>query len=87
MIHARSDYNRIQDPQNKIAEDEPVFLLRAKDVFAPDTLDCWAVMVSVSGNKELAEHVKAHAERMREWQIKNGTKKPDAPADTLIQAA
>lgn len=30
MIHARPDYNRIQDPENKIPEDEPVFLLRAK---------------------------------------------------------
>lgn len=45
MIHARSDYNRIQDPavddpsllsegSTPIGVDEPVFLLRAKDQFA-----------------------------------------------------
>src|SRR5258708_4200756 len=31
MIHAREDYMPIQDPRNKIGEDEPVFLLRAQD--------------------------------------------------------
>ena len=31
MIHARDDYNRIQDPAGKIPADEPVFLLRAQD--------------------------------------------------------
>lgn len=36
MIHARDDYNRIQDPEGKIEQDEPVFLLRAKDpLFIP----------------------------------------------------
>lgn len=29
MKHAGEDYNRIQDPENKIPADEPVFLLRA----------------------------------------------------------
>lgn len=28
MIHARDDYNRIQDPENKIGKDEPVLLIR-----------------------------------------------------------
>lgn len=27
MLHARKDYMRIQDPENKIPQDEPVFLL------------------------------------------------------------
>lgn len=26
MLHARDDYNRIQDPENKIPENEPVFI-------------------------------------------------------------
>lgn len=34
MIHARDDYNRIQDPAGKIPADEPVFLLRAQDALA-----------------------------------------------------
>lgn len=33
MWHFREDYNRIQDPESKIAEDEPVVLFRAKDRF------------------------------------------------------
>ena len=36
MIHARADYDRIQDPEGKIGDDEPVFLLRGQDVlFVP----------------------------------------------------
>lgn len=31
MIHARSDYDHIQDPSGKIGKDEPVFLIRGKD--------------------------------------------------------
>lgn len=31
MKHARLDYNRIQDPDGKIPEDEPVMLFRAQD--------------------------------------------------------
>lgn len=42
MRHARADYNRIQDPLNLIGEDEPVFLLRAKDVSAPFVVRFWA---------------------------------------------
>lgn len=33
MIHFREDYNRIQDPENKIGQDEPVILFRAQDRF------------------------------------------------------
>ena len=31
MLHAREDYQRIQDPDDKIGEDEPVMLFRAQD--------------------------------------------------------
>ena len=31
MIHARKDYNRIQDPAGLIPENEPVILFRAQD--------------------------------------------------------
>ena len=42
MIHARDDYNRIQDPAGLIPADEPVFLLRGQDPAAPNTVDRWA---------------------------------------------
>jgi len=38
MKHAREDYNRIQDPDEKIPDNEPVFLLRGQDVLAPNLL-------------------------------------------------
>lgn len=30
MLHAREDYNRFQDPEGLIPDDEPVFLLRGQ---------------------------------------------------------
>ena len=38
MRHARPDYNRFQDPENLIPQDEPVLLLRGQDKLAPKTL-------------------------------------------------
>ena len=38
MIHAREDYQRIQDPEGKIGEDEPVFMVRAKDKLTPSVM-------------------------------------------------
>ena len=84
MIHARSDYNRIQDPAGKIGKDEPVFLLRAKDKIAAATVYHWAdLLEDVGGDPELVEHVRAHAERMYDWGQENNMKLPDAPASTL----
>lgn len=78
MIHARKDYNRIQDPANKIAEDEPVFLLRAKDQLAPGILMKWATeLINRGGDKKMAKMVTDHAVKMVDWQESNGCKLPD----------
>ena len=79
MIHARQDYMRIQDPENKIADDEPVFLLRAKDLLAPDTVRMWSSLCRLGGNHDLADIAYKWADRMYEWQQKNGCKNPDMP--------
>ncbi len=79
MKHARGDYNRIQDPEGKIGEDEPVFLLRAKDTFAPAVVKMWAELVQASGDQDLADHVFAWAWQMEEWQVLNDSKVPDSP--------
>ena len=82
MIHARADYNRIQDPINKIKEDEPVFLLRAKDKFMPETVRDWARKVlSEGGDSRLAAMAFDHAKLAEEWQQKNGCKLPDLPKE------
>ena len=82
MIHARKDYNHIQDPSGKIAKDEPVFILRAKDVLAPGCLMLWAQeLIARGGDKVMANMVINHAVKMVDWQELNGSKLPDLPAN------
>jgi hypothetical protein len=78
MLHARNDYNRIQDPEGKIPEREPVFLLRAQDVLAPAIVSHWAdENERIGGDPELTRLARDHAHRMRDWQSINGFKKAD----------
>jgi hypothetical protein len=78
MVHARQDYNRIQDPENKIGQDEPVFLLRAKDVLAPAMIENWASALKAhGGDYKIVSNALEHAHNMREWQKVNGCKLPD----------
>jgi len=78
MRHARRDYERIQDPENKIGDDEPVFLLRARDVTAPQTVMMWAEFNRrIGGNTSLIEEAERHAKSMLIWQVKNASKVAD----------
>lgn len=86
MIHARNDYQRIQDPETKIPQDEPVFLLRAQDITSGPTLRHWiklnkAALKADKKAKAISEEeaarrqkaivlAEAHAYRMEEWQPK-----------------
>jgi hypothetical protein len=80
MIHARPDYNRIQDPEHKIPEDEPVFLLRAQDAIAPSVVEIWSVAAHKAGaSPEIVNAAYIQAHNMREWQKKHGSKIPDLP--------
>lgn len=68
MLHARKDYNRIQDPENKIPEDEPVFLLRGQDQVAADVVRYWAYLhESVGGDEDIASLAHQQADLMEEW--------------------
>ena len=49
MLHARRDYMRIQDPAGLIPENEPVFLIRGKDVTAPSVVSYWADKAEEAG--------------------------------------
>ena len=74
MKHARPDYDRIQDPSGKIGGDEPVFLLRAQDISAPEAVRAWAVYnIDNGGDIYLSNLAQAHALRMEEWQRDNPT--------------
>ena len=69
MLHARPDYNRIQDPAELIPAEEPVFLLRAQDRTAPATLDYWiALQIQFGGDPALIQLTRNHAAAMRAWQ-------------------
>lgn len=80
MRHARADYNRIQDPEMLIEEDEPVFLLRGKDVVAPAAVMHWAVAAeSVGASADIVAAARRQAEAMLAWQKRRGAQIPDMP--------
>jgi hypothetical protein len=68
MKHAREDYNRIQDPEKKIPEDEPVFLIRAQDRASGLAVRAWAdINISIGGDPKLSELAREHAKLMDDW--------------------
>ena len=76
MNHGRTDYNRIQDPDGKIPTDEPVFLLRAQDPAAAETVRRWADYMAYQGSSrgmdtsEIVASARAHADLMDAWELK-----------------
>lgn len=77
MIHARDDYNRIQDPAGLIPADEPVFLLRAQDALACKAVEYYAFLCSKAQANDVAAKAWQHASRMESWPKK---KVPDLPS-------
>jgi hypothetical protein len=71
MQHGRADFQRIQDPEHKIPEDEPVFLLRAQDPCAGAAVRFWANLHrSLGGDPAQSEGALQQAYRMDAWPIK-----------------
>ena len=92
MKHAREDYARIQDPAlehpellgegcSPIAEDEPVFLLRAKDFYMTRTLYCYLELLQIDKtvSPHMIEAVKQQINAADRWRALNGCKTPDMP--------
>ena len=78
MKHARADYNRIQDPAEKIPADEPVFLLRGQDIHAPGILLEYAERVrAAGGDLKIVELTRNQAQCMSDWQRDVAHKAPD----------
>lgn len=98
MKHARPDYDRIQDPAvedpsllgngcRPIAADEPVFLLRARDVLAPQVVEMWAnLLYSSNGDPRAIKAARDQAAAMRDWQKANGRHLPDLPDAEAVPA-
>lgn len=83
MRHARSDYNRIQDPHEVIPKDEPVFLLRGQDKHAAAAVAYYATRLAKDPDVEpaLAMRCLEWSIEMRGWEPK---KSPDAPPATIM---
>lgn len=81
MKHAREDYNRFQDPENKIPENEPVFLLRGQDKTAPATLRFWANAnrMNPKADQKIILMVENWADQMEAYQEIYGSKFADLP--------
>ena len=70
MIHAREDYQRIQDPEGKIPDDEPVFLVRGQDVIGWEVVRCWATLNDrAGGDPALSKAAREHAHKMEVWPV------------------
>lgn len=69
MLHAREDYQHIQDPKGIIPEDEPVLLLRGQDVFAAPTARYWAEEAELSQkvDPKMIALVRDLADKMDNW--------------------
>lgn len=93
MIHARKDYDRIQDPalhdpsllsegSTPFADDEPVFLLRAQDETAHEFVRLWAMRQQTMRRISAAvfEATCRHADLMLRWPKR---KAPDVPDDQV----
>jgi hypothetical protein len=77
MLEGRYGFSRMSAP---IPADEPVFLLRAKDMVAPSIVRTWATAAYGSGaDDKMTAAARAHADWMEKWQVINGYQVPDMP--------
>ncbi len=64
----------VKIPAHPIGADEPVFLLRGQDVYAPDTIRRWASLTydKGRGNPDMARLASMFADEMEAWQVRTG---------------
>jgi hypothetical protein len=63
----------------KVPVGEPIFVLRAQDRTAPNTVRHWANMNAMleGSSQEKIDEAHALADAMEEWQVSNGSKIAD----------
>ena len=75
MKHARSDYNRIQDPAELIPDNEPVMLFRAQDKHFTSVLRFYRDIVAAdNGDPRIITAINEHLILADDWPVK---KSPD----------
>jgi hypothetical protein len=78
MLHARKDYQRIQDPKNLIPSDEPVFLMRAQDKLFITMLVIYRMLAKMQGcSPKMLQTISKHIEITKLYNIDHPTKIPD----------
>lgn len=67
-----------QEFLDKVADDEPIFILRAQDVLSGRTVEYWAdeAMLAEVPKLKIQEALQCAA-AIRKWQSQNGCKVPD----------
>jgi len=69
-----SKYGRVTTEKKVLPPEEPVFILRAQDLLAADTLGFYAELLRRSGKEKQGREVMAIAKQFRAWPKK---KMPD----------
>jgi len=79
MVHAREDYQRFQDPEGKIGEDEPVMLFRAQDRHFVEVLTAYYQILCKDQHvkDDMLDAVSEQIARAEEWQKSHPIKSPD----------
>lgn len=72
---------------NKADPNEPVFVLRAKDVNAAQTVRLWAAMSAGAHEMEKIANAEALAEEMLNWRSAHGFDAPAPPPHPLYSGA
>ncbi len=67
-------YGKIRTEKGSIPEDEPIFLLRAQDIFAGFIVRMYSELRRSAGDEKAAEQCEGLARVMEAWPVK---KKPD----------
>ncbi len=68
MKHAHEKYDGVQDAGGVIPDDEPVFLLRATDPMAVETIKYWIRWSRINGvNMDNLDGVTYHLRKMHEY--------------------
>jgi hypothetical protein len=71
-------YRDNDDCLAKVAPDEPIFVLRAKDKLAPMMVALWIRLAQEHGcPMPKLENAARLKQAMRDWQTQNGSKWPD----------
>lgn len=84
LLHDALAYRGKPPYEPIIPDDEPVFILRARDVNGPDAVRFWANCTERhGGDSATTERVRRWADEMEAWGEANGAKVADTPSELL----